>query len=186
MKIVRTLGHLAAACGTSRQTLGGWLKLDGNPGRRADGSFSVSRWQKWVAESGLGSRAASADRDPRLDPLKREKLRLQSKKLALETEGATLQNAVSRGELESEMTACHVILDPYRDFIQELKGVKHRVGHIVSGQTSGEATRILSKELTACIARWQLPEVYRNHPFYGKLKAELARLNAELVEEGGV
>ena len=185
-KISRSINELSVALGCTRRTVSSWLKMDGNPGRRSDGSFSVTKWQKWISETGLGTRTNASEKNPVLDPLRREKMIVQTQKIALETESVALGNQIARGTLANELDVCKVVLDPYRDFIQELKGVKHRVGHIVSGQTSGDAASILGKELTGCLARWSLPEVYRKHPFYGQLKAELARLNAELAKEGGI
>ena len=186
MRTATTTTALAAQLGATRRTVSAWLKRPDSPGRTATGGFNIARWKAYVAASGLGSRTAAADRDPALAAQKRETLRLQSELISLQTRHLALGNQIARGELANEMAVCKVVVDPFSDFIRELKGVKHRVGHIVSGQSAGDAARILSKELTACIARWNLPEVYRNHPFYGKLKAELARLNAELSEEGGV
>jgi len=182
-RIARTTSQLATACGASRRTISAWLKVDGNPGRRADGSFSVTRWQKWIAANGLGSRTAAAERDPTLEPLRREKLRLQTEVLQLQAAAAARENSVARGELFPEREAARVITDSWRAMILQLRQTKHRISSQVCGRDSGSAARLLSTDLAETLRQFQLPEGLR-HPFYARVREQLATLHNELLKEG--
>ena len=189
-KIARTLSALAVACGTTRKTIGSWLKKADCPGRRADGSFSVTRWKQWISETELGSRSASADRNPRLQALKNEKLRLQTIKIglqaeviALQTEHLALQNRVARGELLSEQEVCRVVGDLWGKMIAQLRQMKNRVSTQVCGLDSGSAARILREDMRACLREFSIPRGLEKHPFFGPLREQLEELHAE-IEEG--
>jgi len=183
MKTARTQKALAAACGTTRTTIGTWLKMDGNPGRRADGSFSVTKWKAWIAETGLGTRTGAADRDPRLAAAKAQKLKLQAEKIALETEHISIENAVSRGELFPEQEAAKVIGGGFGHMITALRGIKHRVNCLVAGRTTGDAELILEREIREALAQWEIPRGLEKHAFFGPLRKKLLDLNAALDRE---
>ena len=186
MKIARTIGHLATALGCSRKTVSSWLKKADCPGRRADGSFSVARWQKWIQENGLGSRTTASDRHPILEPLKREKLKLQSEKIRLETDALELQNQIARGELIKNDAACQVVVAGFSHTVTALRSMKHRINGLVAGRTPGDAERIIDREIREALAQWEIPRGLENHPFFGPLRKKLKDLNAELATEGGV
>lgn len=57
---VKSWDELAKLLGVSRGTLKNWAKLDGNPGRRADGRISIREWTtfaKMVGRSAVGPSA---------------------------------------------------------------------------------------------------------------------------------
>lgn len=184
MKIAATTSALACELGTTRRTVSAWLKRDDCPGRRADGSFSVTRWKKWIAANGLGTRTAAAERDPALDGLRRQKLRLQSEKIALEAAAVALQNARLRGEVWSQAEVCRVVVASWRAMILQLRQTKHRISSQLCGRDSGSAARVLSADLAETLRQFQLPEGLANHPFFAKIKEQLEKLHADLRKEG--
>lgn len=46
---VATQGQLADALNVDRKTVGRWLKIPGNPGKRANGKYPVNAWMTWAA-----------------------------------------------------------------------------------------------------------------------------------------
>lgn len=46
---VESQGELAKALSVDRKTVGRWLKIPGNPGRRANGKYPVNAWITWAS-----------------------------------------------------------------------------------------------------------------------------------------
>lgn len=182
-RIARTTSQLATACGTTRRTIGTWLKMDGNPGRRADGSFSVTRWQTWIAAKGLGTRTAAAEGDPKLQALRREKLKLQAEKIALEAAAVALENARLRGELWPEQDVSRVVAASWSAMIGQLRQTKHRIAAQVCGLDSGSAARVLDADLRQTLKEFSIPEGLARHSFFGKVRAQIEELQAALDRE---
>ncbi|MEI7733168.1 MAG: hypothetical protein WCO56_26585 [Verrucomicrobiota bacterium] len=92
--------QLARALNVSRQTIHRWRKLPGFPPPRANGRWSISATQKWVAEN-----AAVADvgaDDPQQATLRDENVRLQNEKLAF-------QLSILRKEYLPKSSVCRVM-----------------------------------------------------------------------------
>lgn len=47
----KTQAELATMLGVTRETIGRWLKIPGNPGRRADGRMEVRAWTAWAEKN---------------------------------------------------------------------------------------------------------------------------------------
>jgi hypothetical protein len=69
--------ELANALGIERQTLYKWLKIPGNPGKRANGTYNVAEWVEWAAKTDhkLG------DDTPNQTELRSRQILLQNQKL---------------------------------------------------------------------------------------------------------
>ena len=76
-RFANTQIELARLCGVSRQRVNWNLKVEGNPGRRADGRYEVAAWQEWFI-----SRESLSKDDPTLADLKLRNLHLRNERLA--------------------------------------------------------------------------------------------------------
>ncbi len=184
MKLASSTKALAAELGCTRRTISAWLKRPDSPGRTATGGFNISRWQKWISENGLGTRTSSADRDPRLQALKNEKMRLQSEKIALETVAVAIQNRVARGELVRMDDAKRVVGDAWGAMLRQLRQTKHRISAQVCGLDSGTASRLLADDLAQTMRQFSIPEGLARHPYFGPLRAQIEELHDVLQEDG--
>lgn len=84
---VRTQVELAAALGVDRKTIKRWMKMEGCPGAKADGRYSVEAWLSFKAKQKAGVR------DGDLDPADEK-----ARQILLQNERLELQIAVMRKE----------------------------------------------------------------------------------------
>jgi len=73
--------ELAAALKVNRKTVQRWLDIDGTPGARSDGRYSVIEWRDWAAKNG---HAFKEDATPDKRQLEAEKLVRQNKLLDIQ------------------------------------------------------------------------------------------------------
>lgn len=183
MRIAPTTKALAAELGTTRRTVSSWLKREDCPGRTAAGGFNVRKWREWMQTSGVGARTLSATSDPQLEALRREKLKLQTEKIALEAAAVSLQNARLRGELWPEQDVSRVVAASWSAMIGQLRQTKHRIAAQLCGLDSGSAARVLDADLRQTLKEFSIPEGLAKHPFFGKVRARIEELQAALDRE---
>ena len=80
-RFAKTQAELSRLCDVSRQRINWNLKVEGNPGRRADGRYEVAAWQEWFL-----SRESLAKDDPTLADLKAKNLSLRNDRIAARIE----------------------------------------------------------------------------------------------------
>lgn len=72
----KTQVELADVLGVERKTIQRWLKIDGNPGARSNGSYAVAEWRTWRV-----SRRGGEDDTPDQTKARAEQLLLQNERL---------------------------------------------------------------------------------------------------------
>ncbi|HAB18239.1 MAG TPA: hypothetical protein PLX89_07690 [Verrucomicrobiota bacterium] len=59
--------ELAAILGVTRQTLYNWLRVDGNPGVRSNGTLEIEAWRHWADTTGRKSTSSNLAKDRLID-----------------------------------------------------------------------------------------------------------------------
>lgn len=75
--------ELAEAIGVHHRTIQNWLRIDGNPGKQADGRYHVPSWREWARVNGRKVEAG-----PDKSALQAQHILLQNERLQLANEKA--------------------------------------------------------------------------------------------------
>lgn len=163
---VPNLSSLAEALGCDRRTLQRLLKLEGNPGKREDGSFSLTAWKLWAMEHGRLKRQVSTP----------DKNELECRALLLRNEKLEVENAERRGELMHVDEVTRVLTEMVGAFVQGLRGLKHTLSPQVVGVPVGEAAKRIGREIDEHLTRLSLGEWAKKKVFWSVVYAHLLDL----------
>ena len=163
---VPNLTALSDALGCDRRTLQRLLKLEGNPGKREDGSFSLTAWKLWAMEHGRLKRQVSTP----------DKNELECRALLLRNEKLEVENAERRGELMHVDEVTRVLSEMVGAFVQGLRGLKHTLSPQVVGVPVGEAAKRIGREIDEHLTRLALGEWAKKKVFWSVVYAHLLDL----------
>jgi hypothetical protein len=163
---VPNLSALADALGCDRRTLQRLLKLEGNPGKREDGSYSLTAWKLWAIEhSRLKKQVSTPDKNE-----------LECRALLLRNEKLEVENAERRGELMHVDEVTRVLTEMVGAFVQGLRGLKHTLSPQVVGVPVGEAAKRIGREIDEHLTRLALGEWAKKKVFWSVVYAHLLDL----------
>ncbi len=158
---------LSEALGCDRRTIQRLLKLDGNPGKRSDGSYPVVEWKKWTAEHGrLRKGRVSTDKEA-----------LEMQAIILRNERLELDLAERRGELMGVEEVNKVLTDMMGAFVQGIRGLKHSLSPQVVGMSVPEASKRIALAVDEQLSRLSLGEWAKKKVFWSAVFAHLRDLH---------
>lgn len=167
-KHARNQVELAEALNCDRKTIARLLKLDGNPGRKADGRYDVTAWKMWCIDTGHLRRQIGGGGD---------KTDLEVQSLLLKNERLEMENAIRRGELCHVDEVNSVLGEMLRAFSAELRQRRHSLAPKVVGVTIGEASKRIGVTDREALTQLSLGEWAKKKPFWSKVYAALSDLH---------
>ena len=159
--------ELSKALGCDRRTVLRLLKIEGNPGKRADGRYNLSAWKKWAAEHG---RLRKANTPTDKEALERQALVLRNERLELDL-------AERRGELMHVDEVNRVLTDMMGAFVQGIRGLKHSLSPQVVGVSVPEASKRIHTSVDEQLTRLSLGEWAKKKVFWSAVSAHLRDLH---------
>lgn len=166
-KYARNQVELAEALNCDRKTIARLLKLDGNPGRKADGRYDITAWKMWCIDTGHLRRQIGGG----------EKSDLEVQSLLLKNERLEMENAIRRGELCHVDEVNSVLGEMLRAFAAELRQRRHSLAPKVVGVTIGEASKRIGVTDREALGQLALGEWAKKKPFWSRVYAALSDLH---------
>lgn len=167
--------ELAELLGRDRKTIQRWLKIEGCPGKTADGRYHVEAWQKWITDT--NRRAGQKEKETKLD--------IETRTAALKQQQLEMELAETRGQLNDVEETCTVLTGLFAHFVQGLRTLRHDISPQIVGLPVAEANKRLGNAHDDLLQHLSLGDWAKKKRFWSIVSQRLCDLQRRYLPSTG-